>query len=381
MAVFYLILALLGLYWLYSVFKKKDTWLVGIPGPKGIPYFGNLHQLDFTKPHICISEWAKQYGSVFKLNLAGQPVIVVNGYNSIYQVLVSKGKHFSSRPETFRMKTMTADFSEIAFSDLTPKKIFLKKMFSSHVKQYGSGLAKIEEIVVSTIQNAITDVKCHLKEKMNVKEFVKQIVINITYVMTFGYEPDQDDMKKISDVIDYHAVVLTVGGSGEFLDLFPWLRYFGHPVWKQLVQMGQLRSEQYLKWKMTVMSKRKEGQDLSQNFLNKLLKAVDEDKDHGLNDFHADVITWDMFLGGVTTTTSVVTAMFNILIHHPNVQKKLQIESTKVLGEKVPSFQDRNDLPYHQATVRELLRQVFCWCHPHPHPHHCLLFILTVKIR
>ena len=41
------------------------------PGPTGLPFFGNVFQLDEEKPHHTITKWSEQYGDVFKMKVSG----------------------------------------------------------------------------------------------------------------------------------------------------------------------------------------------------------------------------------------------------------------------------------------------------------------------
>ena len=39
------------------------------PGPKGIPFFGNVFQMDKSFPHFTLTEWSHQYGDVFLIKV------------------------------------------------------------------------------------------------------------------------------------------------------------------------------------------------------------------------------------------------------------------------------------------------------------------------
>ena len=64
----------------------------------------------------------------------------------------------------------------------------------------------------------------------------------------------------------------------------------------------------------------------------------------------------DLIFAGTITTTNTLYSFLNILIHHPEVQHKLQHESDDVIGERHVTLADRAKMPYHMATLQEMLR-------------------------
>ena len=44
------------------------------------------------------------------------------------------------------------------------------------------------------------------------------------------------------------------------------------------------------------------------------------------------------------------------MVLYPHVQAKAQAELDRVLGDRLPTFQDRNDLPYINAICKEIQR-------------------------
>ena len=49
-------------------------------------------------------------------------------------------------------------------------------------------------------------------------------------------------------------------------------------------------------------------------------------------------------------------SLFMAMCLYPNVQRKAQVELDLVLGERLPEFNDRPNLPYLNAIVKETMR-------------------------
>ena len=74
-----------------AVFCMQDP-LRQIPGPPGLPLFGNALQMDQSYLHVQLHEWAKEYGPVMKIKIFTKPIVLVNSIKAINEALLTKGK-------------------------------------------------------------------------------------------------------------------------------------------------------------------------------------------------------------------------------------------------------------------------------------------------
>lgn len=75
------------------VYKKRAQ------GPKRKFFIGNLDELGgFETPFQAFGNLAKKYGDIFSLQMGNVPAIVVNGYENIKEVLLTKSDKFDGRP-------------------------------------------------------------------------------------------------------------------------------------------------------------------------------------------------------------------------------------------------------------------------------------------
>lgn len=68
------------------------------PGPPGAPLIGNILQTPKETPWVHYYEWSKKYGPVMYLNMAGQPLIIINSLKAAQDLLSRRGAHYSDRP-------------------------------------------------------------------------------------------------------------------------------------------------------------------------------------------------------------------------------------------------------------------------------------------
>jgi nitrite reductase/ring-hydroxylating ferredoxin subunit len=67
-----------------SALSRGPGWIVAkrtlddLPGPRGLPFLGNIHQLDLTKVHLILERWAAQYGPVYLLRMGSKRVVALS---------------------------------------------------------------------------------------------------------------------------------------------------------------------------------------------------------------------------------------------------------------------------------------------------------------
>ncbi|KAK9206167.1 hypothetical protein WN943_016440 [Citrus x changshan-huyou] len=66
------------------------------PGPQGLPFVGNLHQLDVSKPPVSFWELSKKYGPFMSLRLGFVPSLVVSSAKMAKEILKAHDLQFCS---------------------------------------------------------------------------------------------------------------------------------------------------------------------------------------------------------------------------------------------------------------------------------------------
>ena len=79
-----------------------------------------------------------------------------------------------------------------------------------------------------------------------------------------------------------------------------------------------------------------------------------------------DIIKWcssALYAGGADTTVAATTTFVLCMVLNQDAQQKAQAEIQNVVGhERLPTLDDRKDLPYVNALIKEVLR----WAPPAP---------------
>jgi len=75
--------------------EKPLNSISQLPGPKGLPVFGNIFQLDLQKLHSILESWSDNYGKMYKFKIANKTVVAISDTALIQNIL-------RDRPETYR---------------------------------------------------------------------------------------------------------------------------------------------------------------------------------------------------------------------------------------------------------------------------------------
>ncbi|KAK6126355.1 hypothetical protein DH2020_039927 [Rehmannia glutinosa] len=156
--------------------------------------------------------------------------------------------------------------------------------------------------------------------------------------------------------------VYGVDGEAELGGFLPFLKWFDP-------QRIRRNSEKYLERlleiaggivKDRIKEKQSGVEKKTHDFLDALL---DDEGDHNaqgpdkLTEKNITIVLLEMFFGGTETTSSTIEWGMSQLLRNPDSMKKLQDEIDRVVGRDRKVVEtDLNNLPYLQATVKEILR-------------------------
>ena len=69
--------------------------LADLPRPRGLPFLGNLLQLDLPRFHLQLEQWARELGPYYCLQFRGTKILIISDHQAVAAVL-------RDRPDGFR---------------------------------------------------------------------------------------------------------------------------------------------------------------------------------------------------------------------------------------------------------------------------------------
>ena len=215
----------------YMLLRKRNP-LAEIPRPKPYPLIGNVLQLDMKKLFTNLTDLAKQYGGIYKLHLFTKPVVIVSDERFIHEVLVKQSADFAGRPYSYRGHLL-ARGQTIGFIDPGPEHTGRRKAVHAHLKQFGYGIQRIEDVTQSATDDLITRLADQQGRAINAADFLLHCVTDVIAIYLVGETIGEEKLNDIKAMIDDISKAIGAG-TGIFLDWFPFLRFFGNKTYKQI---------------------------------------------------------------------------------------------------------------------------------------------------
>ncbi|KAG9315180.1 hypothetical protein JVU11DRAFT_4307 [Chiua virens] len=92
------VLLLLTLAFVLPYLKRRNCGKRRLPGPRPVPFLGNVIGIDAQNPWKTYTKWAATYGELFYTQLLGQDIVVINSERVGYDLLDRRSSNYSSRP-------------------------------------------------------------------------------------------------------------------------------------------------------------------------------------------------------------------------------------------------------------------------------------------
>lgn len=327
------------------------------PGPRGLPFFGNILDFDIGRPWLSYEKWAKRYGGLMYITLLGQEFIVISTEEIAHELLEKRSSIYSDRPYMLTNELFGLEFNTglLPYGDewRLHRRMFNVALGKGSSKQYADVQMQKSHQLLRALLAAPRDYLVHFNT------FAAAIIMAITY----GYDvvPENDPfVVRVTQFLREITLELTPEKAA-LLAAMPFLNYI--PSWcpggRYKLRARECRAnarwvlDDPLKFVQDTMAAGTAKQSLVRNVLVKEIgKGSKFDREETVKAAAATV-----FLGGADTTSSTLLVFLLAMVLYPDAQRKAQEEIDRVIGcDRLPEFRDRSTLPYVEAIVFETLR-------------------------
>ncbi|KAI0757953.1 cytochrome P450 [Fomes fomentarius] len=320
------------------------------PGPKGLPFLGAIYDVPQDIAWRTFQDWGKKYGNLIYFHTFGKPIVVINSFSIAHDLLEKRSALYSCRPYV----PMAGDV--IGWNWALPIVPYGDK-FKRHRKYLQEYLKKPRlpnyyPIQLKEVHRLLNDL---LDDPVNYKAHIKRMAAGITMLMTYGHEVKTLDDHFVNLAERGVKTIEAVGAVGaHIVDLLPWLRFL--PDWvpgagfKRLPPGTREDLHAFLHTPFEQVKKQMaEGTAVPCYTATMLEETGDEE---GVRSTAG--ITYS---GGFDTTVSTMMTTMVCVVRDPIVQARVQAELDIVVGkDRLPTFSDRDKLPYLHCVITEAIR-------------------------
>ncbi|XP_078503727.1 cytochrome P450 2K1-like [Lissotriton helveticus] len=354
------ILILIFLLIFVAVKSVKDDWKRGIlenfpPGPAPLPLIGNLHLLNFKRPQKTYAELSRKYGSVFSVQLGMKKTVVLSGYETVRDALVTHANEFGERGTIPIFEDINKGFG-ITFSHGEQWRV-MRRFTLSTLRDFGMGKRTIEDKIIEETENLIKHFHSLEGKPSDITRIMNAAVANLIISIVLGnrFDYDHPTLLTLSQLVTENIRLIGTP-MVKLYNLFPALGFLPGNHKTVMKNVNEIHS--FLR--KTFLESRKDlNSDNKRNFIDAFLVKEQEEKTNPKSYFHdlnlVSVVT-SLLTAGTDTTSSTLRWGLLLMLKYPQIQRKVQEEIDRVVGSKHLSIGHRKLMPYTDAVIHEVQR-------------------------
>ncbi|XP_040263277.1 cytochrome P450 2D14-like [Bufo bufo] len=357
--VFLLGISIIALLFLLDFMKSRNNGPRFPPGPKGLPFLGNLLQLDFRHPTKSFYQMSKKFGNVFSLQYFWKKMVVLNGYEVMKEALINRSEEIADRPQfpIYERIGYSGDHTGVILARYGNSWKEQRRFTLTTLRNFGMGKKSLEERVTEEAQ-CLCSVFKSKKDPFDPRFLINNAVSNVICSIAFGNRFEYDDAKFQHLLRLFETALKTESGllaqilnEIPLLIKIPWLldRVI-QPEYELIAFLKEMISEHRQTWNPNDI----------RDFIDVYLVEMEKVKENSSTSFvEANLIatTYDLFSAGTETTSTTLRWALLYMILYPDVQSKVQEEIDQVIGrERKPTMGDALQMPYTYAVIHEVQR-------------------------
>uniref|UniRef100_A0A8C5WIT1 Cytochrome P450 n=1 Tax=Leptobrachium leishanense TaxID=445787 RepID=A0A8C5WIT1_9ANUR len=334
-----------------KIYKQKSQLP---PGPIPLPFIGNLLQIDTHNIVTSLNKLKRKYGSVFTLYFGPNPGLVICGYDAIKEALIDQGEAFADRGDY----PVFLHYFNIAFSNGEHWKD-LRRFALTTLRNFGMGKRSIEERIQEEASFLITELTTTKGSPADLTMYfastVANVIASIVYGSRFDYKDDR--LKKITDSI-YNNFCIMSSMWGTLYNMYPGLLDSlpgpHHQMRRNFEDITVISRESIKYHKKTL------DPNCPRDYIDCFLIRIQQVIEHISPDIESLIMSiHNLMFGGTETVSTTLRYGTLVLMKYPEIADRMREEIDEVVGrDRSPCMEDRNKMPYTDATIHEIMR--FC---------------------
>ena len=327
-----------------------------LPGPRGVPVFGNALQIKPSRMHLQLEQWCRDFGPVFKLRLGQRRVVVVGDHAVVAAIL-------RDRPDGFRRTTRLEEiWTEMG---LTPgvfgangdswrrqRRMVMAGFDPAHVKRYFPSLQTVAQRLGGRWQKAARQ-----GQAIDLQADLMRYTVDTIAGLAFGAEVNT--LESDQDVIQQHLDKLFPALFKRLFAPLPTWRFYRSAADRRLAHsIAEVNAavNGFIAQARARMAADSSLREHPRNLLEAMITAADE-PGSGIDDRQVAGNVLTLLLAGEDTTANTLAWMIHLLWRNPQALARATEEVRRVVRDVTnPAFDEMTQLNYVEACAHETMR-------------------------
>ncbi|KAF8888833.1 cytochrome P450 [Infundibulicybe gibba] len=346
------------------------------PGPRGIPWIGNRHQLPSVKPWRKFAEWNRQYGNVMSFFLGTTPVVVLGTAQAAWDLLEKRSEIYSSRPRSIVAGEILSDnMRGLMLPNNEAWRRWRKVLHSGFHARKAASYREIQ-----SLESSVTMMQL-LKDPVNYERHLQRYAASVVTSVTYGRRVDSVDewvVKENMNAMDFHNSQIRINLKpssipGKYIvESWPWLLKLPRSLqwFRRAPEAQRQRDIAFLTHLVDGVKKGMKDGTVPDCLTSQTISEIDK---IGMSEIEMAYAVSSPFGAGIETVcfrniSFILQLMLYTrlrehlaMLHFPEVMKKAQAELDANVGfDRIPEFEDKDSLPYVNALIDETLSVGWC---------------------
>jgi cytochrome P450 len=305
--------------------------LADLPGPRQLPFIGNLHQMDSARMHRAMEAWSVEYGPFFRFRVGRREILGVADTGAIGAIL-------RDRPAGFRRtRLLETVFHELGILGVfaangdawrAQRRMVMAAFDTRHVKSYFPFLARVTERFHRRLNgHALRGVAFDLQADL------MRYTVDVVAGLAFGV--DINTLESDGETIQTHLNHVFPMLNRRLSAPFPYWRWLRLPADRALDRHLAIVHREVAALITQARERLARNPGLREAPANLIEAMLVESESPGAQltdyDVASNVVT--MLLAGEDTTANTLAWLIHLASREPPVLARLADEATRVLGD------------------------------------------------
>ncbi|KAF8643331.1 hypothetical protein AX16_009060 [Volvariella volvacea WC 439] len=360
------VLALVGAAIVVLLWRRRQRFLSlskGFPlppGPPGKPVIGNLLDIPRHRAWHKFLEWKQEYGDMVYVEAIGNGILILNTIEAVNDLLDRRPSIYSDRPTFVMVGELMGLDNSIPMLQWGPTLKQHRKL--THITLSPEAVKKyhiVQEDIVTMYLKSLIDTPSDFVSQLRLT--AGRIIMSVTY----GLPVQTPDDIYITEAEDTMEMIGKATVPGAFLvDLLPFLKRL--PSWvpfntiPETGEMGRNKIYSMVSRPYEHVKQEHAAGTALPSFTLDCLESVKSGESKLPPDEADHIIRWAagaMYGAGGESTYATILTFILAMAWFPDVQDRIREEIDQVVGQgRLPATQDRPNMPYVNATIKEALR-------------------------